>query len=106
MRLAEELEQYDGCMMTWQVDMEKETNGNNSVMEDDCEKETLDRLDIADLLRAEGEMIQRRDTIQFSNLFKEKVEKEEQQQGKTSMPHVIESISNYYECVYSKTFGP
>lgn len=94
MRLSQELEQFDdSCEFV------------AAKPDDDCEAESLGRLDIADLLRAEGEMIQRRNTIEFSNKFKERVE---EQQAHTGTPKaVIDLYSNYYECVYSKTMcGP
>jgi len=72
--------------MLWQVDMDEDPDEiymKNGILpvygEDDCEKEILDRLDIADLLRAEGEMVQRRDNLEhFSNAFTEKVEQQKQ----------------------------
>ena len=99
LRLADELEQYTGCMVDWEVDMTKESEA----VGDDCEKEMMDRLDIADLLRTEGEMVGRRDTIEFSNLFKEKVEEDERASKKKE---VIAMYSGFYESVYSKTCGP
>jgi hypothetical protein len=98
--LADELEQYeDSCL--WQVPV----NGDSTEgTDDDCETEFMDRLDIADLLRAESEMIQRRETaLEFSNLFREKIEQDEDQQNQPQPPkEVIDLYSNYYECVYSR----
>jgi len=86
LELADELEHYEGSCMLWQVDMDEDPDEiymKNGILpvygEDDCEKEILDRLDIADLLRAEGEMVQRRDNLEhFSNAFTEKVEQQKQ----------------------------
>lgn len=97
LRLADELEQYDGCMIDWKVEMSR------SSIEADCEKEMMDRLDIADLLRTEGEILERRSTIEFSNLFKEEVEEDER---KNKNKDIIESYSVFYECMYSNSCGP
>ena len=98
LRLADELEQYDGCMIDWKVDMT-----NNSSVEADCEKEMMDRLDIADLLRTEGELLERRSTMEFSNLFKEEVEEDERNKKNKE---IIELYSGFYECMYSNSCGP
>lgn len=93
-RLADELEAYDDSCF-----FEVEKIGQDG----DCEKEVLDRLDVADLLRAESETAQRRDTLEFSNLFTDNVEKHEDD---APTKDVIDCVSNYYECVYSKTGNP
>jgi hypothetical protein len=98
--LADELEQYeDSCL--WQVPMNSD---GTDAPDNDCETEFLDRLDIADLLRAEAEMIQRRENaLEFSNLFREKIEKDEDQESQPQPPkEVIDLYSNFYECVYSR----
>ena len=100
LRLADELEKYDGCMIDWKVDM---SSNNKNVKDGDCEKEMMDRLDIADLLRTESEMLERRSTMEFSNLFKEEVEEDERNNKRKEM---IEMYSGFYECMFSKTCGP
>ncbi|CAB9498783.1 expressed unknown protein [Seminavis robusta] len=104
--LAQELEDYDDSCL-WEIPM----NGDSSKDDDeDCETEFLDRLDIADLLRAEREMMQRRENaLEFSNLFREKIEqdelsKEQHDEDEECPPkEVIDTYSKYYETVYSQT---
>lgn len=57
--LADELEKYQGCFF----------EGG-----DDCEKEKMDRLDVAGLLRLEAEVQLRHDYLENANLFKEDVQ--------------------------------
>jgi hypothetical protein len=100
--LASELEKYnDSCFFEFQKAEDDD---------DDCEKEILDRLDVADLLRAEGELQQRRNAVEF-NSFKGDVEKRAppptgQRQQEQPPKDVIESVSNFYECIYSKSITP
>lgn len=111
LKLADELESYsDSFFFEFQ---------EQQSLENDCEKEVLDRLDVVDLLRAEAETTMRRDTLEFENLFTANVENHKQNKSFTGGEHhddddeeecptkdVIDSISNYYECVYSKTLSP
>jgi hypothetical protein len=60
LQLADELEEYQGCFFEENVH--------------DCEKEKMDRMDVADLLRLEAEVLLRRDYFVNANLFKENVE--------------------------------
>jgi len=100
--LANELEQYDeNCL---QVD----SNASSSITED-YDDEIMDRMDVADLLRSEIDVLQRRETlIEFSNSFREKVEQEEEEEEAetTTLPReVIDAYKGFYENVYSKIRG-
>jgi len=63
LELADKLEEYDGCF--FEDDSDKAA----------CMKEKDDRLDVADLLRLEAELLLREDYLENANLFKADVDK-------------------------------
>lgn len=83
LELAQELKEFDACLFVYEDDDENQLSSSNqdtvyTTEEDVCERQEMDRLDLADLLQTEGELRIRRDTVTFANSFKEQVEKQQQ----------------------------
>lgn len=81
MELADELEQFQGCFF--------EENAH------DCEKEKMDRQDVAELLSLEAEVMLRRDYFEKANLFKHDVETNERKQNFEQHMKDLDAYSNY-----------
>lgn len=82
LKLADDLEKYDECFFE----------------KDDpklCDKEKMDRMDVADLLRLKAEVMLREDYLENANLFKADVEQSRNKENWEEHKQEIDWYSNY-----------
>ncbi|CAB9524878.1 expressed unknown protein [Seminavis robusta] len=82
LRLADELEKYDECFFE---------NGDEAA----CEKEKMDREDLAGLLRLQTEVLLREDYLEKANLFKHDVEQARFEETWNDHQQTMDMYSNY-----------
>ena len=83
LQLADELEKYDQCFFESEMDPVA------------CEKEKMDRMDVADLLRLEAEVVLRGDYLYNANLFAEDVEQARLKKTWDGHSEAMDAYSNY-----------
>lgn len=81
--LADELEKYDQCFFESEMD------------EKACDKEKMDRMDVAELLRMESEVLLRGDYLVNANLFVEDVEQAQLKEKWDNDCQRMDAYSNY-----------